>query len=168
MNDGIRFSELLEYNAEETGRWKNWFAAHPSALDLTIDIAEAGTVRRLLGHIFLVELHYSEAVLGNATDFAALQKKIDGLRADDIDGLFALSDEAARNFHHFLSNATAADYETVQEFGRRVKVKASKRKLITQALTHSMRHWAQLATGLRQQGMKADWVHDFLLSRAME
>jgi uncharacterized damage-inducible protein DinB len=47
-------------------------------------------------------------------------------------------------------------------------VKASRRKLLAQALTHSMRHWAQIATFLRQQGLKQEWNHDFLLSNAME
>jgi hypothetical protein len=49
-----------------------------------------------------------------------------------------------------------------------MELKASKRKMIVQALTHSIRHWAQLATSLRQQGMKQDWIHDFLMSKAME
>jgi hypothetical protein len=40
--------------------------------------------------------------------------------------------------------------------------------MVAQALTHSMRHWAQIATFLRQQEFKQDWNHDFLLTRAME
>jgi hypothetical protein len=31
-----------------------------------------------------------------------------------------------------------------------------------------MRYWAQLATFLRQQGMKQDWIHDFLMSKVMD
>jgi uncharacterized damage-inducible protein DinB len=50
----------------------------------------------------------------------------------------------------------------------RVNRKASRRKLVTQALTHSMRHWAQISTFLRQQGLKQEWTHDFLMSKAME
>ena len=53
------------------------------------------------------------------------------------------------------------------ELGR-INLKASKRKLVAQALTHSMRHWAQISTFLRQQGLKQEWNHDFLLTKAMQ
>lgn len=33
MDAGIRFGELLEYEEQETKRWKEWFAAHPEALE---------------------------------------------------------------------------------------------------------------------------------------
>jgi uncharacterized damage-inducible protein DinB len=168
MNDGIRFSELLDYTAEETAHWKTWFAANPSALDLPIDIADAGTVRRLLVHIFFVELHFADVLIGSPVDFQTLQKKIESSRLDTVDCLFALSEEAAGKYREFFSKATAEDYGKAVEFGTRMKLKPTKRKMITQALTHSMRHWAQLATALRQQGFKTDWVHDFLLSKAME
>lgn len=167
MNDGIRFSELLDYTAEETAHWKNWFAANPSALDLPVDIAEAGTVRRLVVHIFFVELHFAKALLG-PIDFQILQKEILSSPLDTVDSVFALSEEAAGKYREFFSKATPEDYSKSVEFGTRMKLKPTKRKMITQALTHSMRHWAQLATALRQQGFKTDWVHDFLLSKAME
>ncbi|HMC32582.1 MAG TPA: hypothetical protein VKL99_17220 [Candidatus Angelobacter sp.] len=32
------------------------------------------------------------------------------------------------------------------------------------ALLHSVRHWAQLSTHLRQKGYKQDWQHDFMAS----
>jgi|SRR5581483_4141772 len=168
MIDGIRFAELLDYNAEETQRWQQWFSAHPSALDLRIDIADAGTVRRLLVHIFSVEMHYAEAVNGTGGDLSALQKRIETFSPADVRSLFALSEEATAKFREFCARATPEDYSKPLEFGSRIKVTATRRKLITQALTHSMRHWAQLATALRQQGLKSDWVHDFLLSKAME
>jgi uncharacterized damage-inducible protein DinB len=168
MNDGVRFSELLDYTAGETAHWKKWFAANPSALDIPVDIANAGTVRRLVVHIFFVELHYADALLGSPIDFQTLQKKIEGSRLDTVDSLFALSEEAAGKYREFFSKASPEDYSKSVEFGTRIKLKPTKRKLITQALTHSMRHWAQLATALRQQGFKTGWVHDFLLSKAME
>jgi uncharacterized damage-inducible protein DinB len=33
---------------------------------------------------------------------------------------------------------------------------------------HGIRHWAQLATLLRQAGYKTDWSHDLLMSDALE
>jgi len=40
--------------------------------------------------------------------------------------------------------------------------------MVAQALTHSIRHWAQISTYLRQQGLKQEWSHDLLMSEAME
>jgi len=35
-------------------------------------------------------------------------------------------------------------------------------------VTHSLRHWAQISTYLRQQELKQQWNHDMLMSKAME
>jgi uncharacterized damage-inducible protein DinB len=169
MNDGIRFSELLAYNEEETHRWKEWFAQNPIALDLPLDIADAKNVRGLWLHISLVELHYAHIVLGlPAVNFQSVQKEIESSPPDNGATLFAISQEAAAKYKQYLALATAEDLASVFEFNPRRKLSASKRKLITQALTHSMRHWAQLSTFLRQEGFKQPWVHDFLMSEAME
>ena len=162
MIDGIQFSELLDYTAEETGRWKAWFANHPTALDLPMDIAGAGTVGKLLLHIFFVELHFSHAVL--ALPAADLQ----ALPAASVSELFRISEEAAGKFRSFLASAKSEDWMATVDLGPRLSFKPTKRKLVAQALTHSLRHWAQLSTFLRQQGLKQDWSHDFLLSKAME
>src|SRR5256886_11902841 len=63
MTDGIQFSELLEYLRGENQRWIRFFARHPQALDLPLDIA--GSVRKLILHIFAVELFFANAVSGN-------------------------------------------------------------------------------------------------------
>jgi len=36
------------------------------------------------------------------------------------------------------------------------------------ALLHSVRHWAQLATALREAGHPTNWGKDFLYSEIME
>ncbi|MBZ5574018.1 MAG: hypothetical protein LAO09_19310 [Acidobacteriia bacterium] len=162
MNAGIDFAELLAYTADETQRWKEWFTKNPSALDLPIDIADAGTVRRLVKHIFFVELHFSNMLLGiPPADFESLP-------ASTLVELFRISEEANDRYQKFLATARAEDWEAKVDLGPRLSLKPSKRKCMAQALTHSMRHWAQISTFLRQQGLKQDWNHDFLLSKAME
>lgn len=162
MIAGIEFAELLDYTAQETSRWKELFVKNPAALDLAIDIAGTGTVRRLLQHIFFVELHFANAVLGLPP------VSFESLSAGNVNQLFAVNEEAMLKYRQFLSTAKPEDWTDKVDLGPRVDFKPSKRKLVTQALTHSMRHWAQMATFLRQQGFKQDWVHDFLLSNAME
>ena len=48
------------------------------------------------------------------------------------------------------------------------RLTGSARKIVAHALVHGVRHWAQLATILRQQGRPTTgWQHDLLLSDAM-
>ena len=160
MSDGIQFSELLDYAEQENERWKQFFNRHPEALDLSLDIA--GYVRQLVLHIFAVELYFANAVLG-------LEKvNPDKLPAEPLDELFRVGQEAARKYREFFARAKPEDWTETVDLGPRLSFKPSKRKLVAQALTHSIRHWAQISTFLRQQGLKQEWNHDFLLSKAME
>ncbi len=63
MDPGISFSDLLSYNADESEHWKRFFSEHTPALDLACDVAGAGSVRRLLHHIFATELFFANRVL---------------------------------------------------------------------------------------------------------
>jgi uncharacterized damage-inducible protein DinB len=39
--------------------------------------------------------------------------------------------------------------------------------MFAHAMLHGVRHWAQLATALREAGHGTDWGHDFLFSDVM-
>jgi uncharacterized damage-inducible protein DinB len=166
--DGIRFVELLDYSDEETRRWKQWFAQNPAALDMPVDVAGAGSVRKLLVHIFLVERHFANAISNGTASFEQLRKDAAGESPTDFDAIFRINEEASQKYREYLARATPEDLATVLNLSSRMELKGSKRKLITQALTHSMRHGAQLATFLRQKGLKQDWIHDFLMTKVME
>jgi uncharacterized damage-inducible protein DinB len=161
MDPGMQFAYLLAYNADETDHWKRWFTQHPAALDLPCDVAGAGTVRKLLLHIFATELFFANHVLDHP--------KIDyeSLPAGALDELFAISVEAREKFSKFLAGASLEDWTTPTAVGLG-NLKASKRKMVTQAVLHSVHHRGQLATFLRQQGFKQDWTHDFILSKVIE
>lgn len=161
MDAGISFAELLHYTDEETQHWKQWFAEHPAALDRPCDIAKAGTVRKLLLHIFTAELYFAGAVL----DLPKLDWE--KLPSGTLEELFAVHDEAFRKFREFFSRAQANDWNEIKDLGFR-DLKASKRKMVTQALLHGVHHRAQLATFLRQQGFDGLWLHDLILSKVMD
>lgn len=42
-------------------------------------------------------------------------------------------------------------------------LRASRKTILVHALMHSIRHYAQLATLVRQHGVKPDWQMDYLL-----
>src|SRR5436305_6902996 len=52
--------ELLNYCAEETQHWREWFEQNPAALDLPCDIAGTKNVREVVLHIAAIELRYAE------------------------------------------------------------------------------------------------------------
>jgi len=161
MDPGIKFSELLQYTEEETKRWKDWFAAHPEALERPCDIAMAGTVRGLLLHIFATELSFAHKVLELADpEWQKLSS------SKTVAELFGISEDARAKFEEFLAKAKPADWNEVKDL-RGGQRKASRRKMVAQALLHGIHHRGQLATFLRQQGYGGVWMHDFLLTDAM-
>jgi uncharacterized damage-inducible protein DinB len=161
MDAGITFEELLAYTEEETLRWKKWFAERPQALDRACDVAGAGTVRNLLQHIFATELFFAHRVL----DLPPVDPY--SIRSTTLEELFSIGDDARKKFREFFARAQEKDWHEVCTLSFR-DFKATKRKLVAQAMWHGINHRGQLATFLRQQGFDGLWTHDLLLSKAME
>jgi uncharacterized damage-inducible protein DinB len=156
----ISFRELLDYTDEETNRWQVFFRAHPEALEVTTDVRGAATVRDLVLHIFQAEQIFGCAVLGEPRpDLAKLPQAT-------LDQIFAIGEAARKKMREFIGIASEEALREQQPFGPAGNV--SRRKLLAQALTHGMRHWAQLATDLRRAGYPTDWVHDILMSPALK
>ncbi|MFZ1918471.1 MAG: DinB family protein [Terriglobales bacterium] len=157
MDSGVSFSELRSFTAEENRRWKTWFGEHPPALDLLCDIAGSSTVRTLLRHIFGVDLRYSHLLL--ALDLPDIKS----LPHATVGELFAIGEQADRKLREFLARASSKDWDEIVPLGF-LDLKASKRKIMAQVALHGVHHRAQLATFLREQGYKQDWLHDFVVS----
>ncbi len=160
----LTYAELLNHDEQETEQWRAWFRAHPEALDKKIELAMNPDVRGVLFHIFVVELRYGERLLEQPeTPNEALSKKT-------VDELFDIGAASRKKFREFMARASEADWNKVISFKTLSvgQMSATKRKCFVHALLHGMRHWAQLATVLRQQGSKADWHHDFMFSKAMQ
>jgi uncharacterized damage-inducible protein DinB len=161
MDAGIQFADLLAYSADETSHWKRWFAEHPAALDLQCDVSGAGTVRKLIHHIFATELFFANHLHG--------LPRIDFERrgSGTLDELFSISEEAHLKLKQFLDQATTEDWATLKPLGFR-DLNTTPRKMLIQTILHGVHHRGQLATFLRQQGLKQDWTHDIILSKVME
>ena len=160
----LAFRELLDYTTTETERWHRWLAAQgEGVLDLPVGEGRTATVRGLVQHIFAVERRYADRLLGEpVTPYEAID-------ASSIDALFAAGREARRQLERYLDGATGDDLARRLEFQTisAGTLSASARKIVAHALLHGVRHWAQLATVLRQQGRATDWMHDLLLSEAL-
>src|SRR5262245_50017890 len=157
---GLSFGELLDYASEETNHWRDWFRENPAALDLACDIAETKTVREVVLHIAIVQTRYAERLLNlPITEY-------EQLKSSNAEQLFALASKSAEDLRSFAVAANDADWESTLTFPTRSAgtLTASRRKIFVHSLLHGIRHWAQLATFLRQQGYKQDWPHDFIFS----
>ncbi len=160
----ITLEELLVDNEAATEKWQAWFANHPAALDVPCSIYKSDTVRGLLKHIFAVELRHSQRLLGEEVT------SYDAIPVGSLDDLMAVHAQARLNLHNFLSTANdAALLEVIPlQTVSAGTLHASRRKLFTHIQLHSMRHWAQLSSLLREAGYKTDWPKDFLFSEAIE
>ena len=161
----ISFAELLAANESDTAKWRKWFDVQPAeVLEVPLSIALAKDVREFLLHIFAVELRYAERITGSpVTEYETLPT---GSVAD----LFGISQRASALYRQYLAHATDDDLSSAMEFPTRTAgiIRSSKRKMFAHALLHSMRHWAQLATALREAGYPTNWGKDFLYTDAME
>ncbi|MHB1743970.1 MAG: DinB family protein [Acidobacteriaceae bacterium] len=160
----ITLEELLTDNGAATEKWQTWFAANPAALDLPCAIYNSGTVRGLVKHIFAVELRHSQRL--NGEDVTAYE----AIPVGSLDDLVAVHAQAMQNLRRFLASANDAALQEViaLQTVSAGTLHASRRKLFAHILLHSMRHWAQLSSLLREAGYKTDWPKDFLFSEAME
>jgi len=161
---GVTLQELLADNEASTAKWQVWFQANPAALDVPCDIYNSGTVRGMLKHIFAVELRHSQRLLGQEV------VAYDAIPVGSLEDLVAVHARAIVNLRQFLSQANDAtlteniELQTVSAG----TLHASRRKLFVHILLHSIRHWAQLSTLLREKGFRTEWPKDFLFSEAMQ
>ena len=158
--DGVSFATLLAYRDGETARWRDWLERHPAALDVPIGAGRTATVRGLVVHIFAVELRYAERLLGRRVT------AYEELEPADTDAVFAIGARARELIDDFLARADDREMREVLEFQTLTAgpVRATKYKITANLVNHGVRHWAQIATVLRQHGFGDQWAHDFLLS----
>ena len=154
----LTLSELFDYNRRATEQWRQWFTAHPEALDVACDIAGTKDVAEVVQHIFAVELRYSEQLNGMPiSEYSALP-------SSGVEALFRIHDRGLKLLDKFISEASAARLEEVRDFRTRSlgSIRATPRAILVHALLHGMRHWAQLATVLRHAGMPASLRQDYI------
>ena len=161
----VSFAELLAANESDAAKWRKWFDEQPAAvLEMPLSIALAKNVREFLLHIFAVELRYAERLAElPITDY-------DALPSGNVAELFGIGDCARAMYREYLGGVSDEDLAVVMEFPTRTAgtIRSTKRKMFAHALLHSMRHWAQLATALREAGYPTNWGKDFLYTDAME
>jgi len=154
--------EMLKWNDETAERWFNFLHENPAVLALPCDIAGVTTVAQMLQHIVAVEVRYAERLLGKeATPYEAVPY-------GTVDELVATHGRAHSLYEQMLNAPEFAWTEEIAMVTRTAgTITASRRKVFFHAQMHGIRHYAQLATLVRQHGFKPGWPMDLMMTRGM-
>ncbi|MGC2400656.1 MAG: DinB family protein [Acidobacteriaceae bacterium] len=151
-------TELLEWVENIADGWKRLIAAHPEILEFPCDIRETKSVAQLLQHLVAAELRYAERLNGLA------ETPYESVPYDSGEVIYKTHDRAMDLLRTIL-NRDEAFWEAELEFRTRSAgtLHATRRTVFVHLLTHSVRHYAQLATLTRKQGVAPDFPMDYLL-----
>ena len=155
----ISVENLVAWNNTTAERWRDFIVHNPAILQLPCDIRNGKTVADTLQHIVAVELRYAQRLFGLP------ESPYEEIPKGPIGSLYsahALAFELVRNL---LANptydwSTEVTFETIS-LGR---LRASRETILLHLILHSIRHYAQLATVVRQNGFKPTWPMDYLFS----
>ena len=160
MSFAFGIEDLLSYSDRDRTQWHVWFREQgPTALAVDLGAHNAGRIHNvgeLIRHIFSAEKRYVERSLQlPLTDTSAIP-------AEDIEALFAFGVESRRALRELLASFPASEWEAPRQMSfDNVTRTVTPRTMVVQAITHELRHWAQVAAFLRQAGYKPG-CHDFI------
>lgn len=157
----ISVEKLLTWNDATAQHWRAFILANPTILALPCDIRNSKTIADTLQHIVAVELRYAQRLSGLP------ESPYEEVPKDSINSLIAAHELAINLLRNLLSNP---DYDWSAELifdtislGR---LRASRETVLLHLTLHSIRHYAQLATLIRQNGFKPNWPMDYLFAAA--
>lgn len=158
-------NDLLSYTDWEREKWHAWLLERGDQV-LRIKIGEHGdgrfqTLGDLVRHIFSAEKRYVERLSDlPLTDTSTVL-------AEKIDEVFRFGTESRRHLREFIAAFPHDQWDVPLEFKIvNSSISATPRKFIMHVVLHEVRHWAQVATFLRLNGLPGDF-HDFLFSPVM-
>jgi uncharacterized damage-inducible protein DinB len=156
----ITGAELQEWVEQTSREWRKLISAHPEILSFPCDIRETKSVAGLLQHIVAVELRYAERLNGIP------ETPYESVPCDSVDSIYATHDRAMELLRRLMDRDDPF-WEAILEFKTRSAgtLRASRRIVLAHLLTHSIRHYAQLATLVRQHGIAPGWEMDYILMR---
>ncbi len=162
---GLALNELMDYTCWERQKWYDWLH-HQGDHVLKTDAGPHGdgrfkTVGDLVRHIFSAEKRYVERLSGlPLTDKASIPN-------DDIEALFQFGQQSRKELQELVDTLPTQEWDIVRDFQiMHWSLSATPRKIVTHVLVHEVRHWAQIATLFRLNGLTGEF-HDFLFSPTM-
>jgi uncharacterized damage-inducible protein DinB len=148
--------EILDWLEKTSANWRALIEAHPEILSMPCDVVGSSTAGGLLQHIVAVELRYAERLARlPETDYSAVA-------FDSAAAIYATHERAVALFREQIDSDV--DWNERLEFVTRSMgtMRSSRKAVLFHAMLHGIRHYAQLATLVRQHGIKPDWQMDYL------
>ena len=158
----IDLSLLMDYTAWERQEWHDWLRQHGDEV-LKTSVGPRGdgrfeTVGDLIRHIFAAEKRYVDRLSDCAlTDPASIPN-------DNVEALFKFSQQSRKDLRKFVETFPAQEWDVPAEHKiLNYLVTVTPKKIVIHVLMHEIRHWAQIATLFRLNGLTSEF-HDFLFS----
>jgi uncharacterized damage-inducible protein DinB len=148
--------DVLAWNEKTAQVWRQLLADHPELLAKPCDIAGTKTIAELLQHIVAVQLRYAQRIADvPITEYAEVP-------FDSVASIYATHDHSIKLFQQLLTSAV--DWDAPIEFPTRSmgSLRSNRKAIFFHALLHSVRHYAQLATLVREHGVTSNWPMDYL------
>ena len=152
-------SELLAWLEQTASGWRGLIEANPRVLSFPCSTRETHNVAELLQHIVAVELRYAERLQDQP------ETAYEQLAFGSAQEIFAVHTRAMELIAPLLLRNSDFWDETIIFSTRSAGVlHASRRKVLVHLALHGIRHYAQLATLVREQGVAPDWPMDYLFA----
>jgi uncharacterized damage-inducible protein DinB len=163
----LSLSDLTDYTDWERERWHHWFRQlGDQVLRITAGPHGDGrfqSIGDLVRHIFGAEKRYVERISDRPlTDLASIPN-------DNIEALFQFSQTSRKELKELVETFPAEEWDVPKELkfpNLNMVARATPKKIVIHILMHEIRHWAQIATLLRLNGLVEEW-HDFIVSPVM-
>ena len=152
--------EILAWNDKTAQGWRQLLTTHPELLTQPCDIAGTKTVGELLQHIVAAQLRYAERLSDlPISDYATIP-------FDSVDSIYSAHDRSTTLFKQLL--VSDINWDEPLDFTTRTMgtLHSNRKTILFHALLHGVRHYAQLASLVRQCGVKPDWPMDYLFMHA--
>ena len=165
MSTNLNFHELVEYTDWEREKWLDWLRQKGDQV-LAISAGQHGdgrfqSVGDLVRHIFSAEKRYIDRLSHRPiTDTASIPN-------NSVEALFHFGRQSRAELVDFIKTFPAAEWDVMQEFNFMNNIlRATPRKIVAHVLMHEIRHWAQIGTLFRLNGLTFEF-HDFIFSPAL-
>ena len=148
--------DLIAWLEKTSTGWRQLLLEHPELLAMACDIVGVKTVAELLQHIVAVELRYAERLADlPVSDYADIP-------FDSLETIYATHNRAMMILQQLL--ASGIDWDAPIEHATRTmgRARSARKTILFHALLHGIRHYAQLATLVRQHGIKPNWAMDYI------
>jgi uncharacterized damage-inducible protein DinB len=162
MSLNVSVSDLLDYSEWEREQWHEWLRNQGDPV-LKTSVGPNGdgrfqTVGDAVKHIFSAEKRYVDRLSEQAlTDTGSVP-------ADNIEALFQFGQQSRKDLLDFIERFPSKDWDVINEYKIYTHtLKATPRKIILHVVMHEIRHWAQIATVFRYNGLTSN-LHDLLFS----